>query len=286
MLAPPNPDLLSLNTVTVREQWTLAQIIEGCAKHQIRSISPWRDQVAQLGLQETVRRIRDSGLKVSGLCQGGMFPAPDRAGRLAAVEDNRRAVDEAIELGAACRVLVVGGLPTGPDGRPVSKDIGGARQMVRDGLAELLEYARASAMPLAIEPLHPMRAGDRSCVNTMEHANDLCDELGNGIGIAVDVYHVWWDPQLKAQIERAARAAEKRILAFHVSDWLVPTIDLSNDRGMMGDGVIDIRLIRSWVEAAGYRGLHEVEIFSAANWWKRDGDEVLETCKDRHRQHV
>jgi sugar phosphate isomerase/epimerase len=286
MLAQPGPDLLSLNTATVRAQWTLAEIIEGCAKHHIRGISPWRDQVAQLGLKETARRIRDTGLQVSGHCRGGMFPAPDRAGRLAAVEDNRRAVDEAVELGAACLVMVVGGLPKGPDGRPVSKDIAGARQMVRDGLAELLEYARASAMPLAIEPLHPMRAGDRSCVNTMEHANDLCDELGNGIGIAVDVYHVWWDPQLKAQIERAARAAEKRILAFHVSDWLVPTIDLSNDRGMMGDGVIDIRLIRSWVEAAGYRGLHEVEIFSAANWWKRDGDEVLETCKDRHRQHV
>jgi sugar phosphate isomerase/epimerase len=182
--------------------------------------------------------------------------------------------------------MVVGGLPKGPDGRPVSKDIAGARQMVRDGLAELLEYARASAMPLAIEPLHPMYAGDRACVNTMEHANDLCDELGSGIGIAVDVYHVWWDPQLKAQIERAARAGEKRILAFHVCDWLVPTMDLLNDRGMMGDGVIDIRLIRSWVEAAGYRGLHEVEIFSAANWWKRDGDEVLATCQERHRQYV
>jgi sugar phosphate isomerase/epimerase len=141
-------------------------------------------------------------------------------------------------------------------------------------------------MPLAIEPLHPMYAGDRACVNTMEHANDLCDELGSGIGIAVDVYHVWWDPQLKAQIERAARAGEKRILAFHVCDWLVPTMDLLNDRGMMGDGVIDIRLIRSWVEAAGYRGLHEVEIFSAANWWKRDGDEVLATCQERHRQYV
>jgi sugar phosphate isomerase/epimerase len=286
MLAQPGPDLLSLNTATVRAQWTLAQIIEGCAKHQIRGISPWRDQVAQLGLKETARLIRDAGLKVSGHCRGGMFPAPDRAGRLTAVEDNRRAVDEAVELGAACLVMVVGGLPKGPDGRPVSKDIAGARQMVRDGMAELLEYARASAMPLAIEPLHPMYAGDRACVNTMEHANDLCDELGRGVGIAVDVYHVWWDPRLKAQIERAARAAEKRILAFHVCDWLVPTIDLLNDRGMMGDGVIDIRLIRSWVEAAGYRGLHEVEIFSAANWWKRNGDEVLATCQERHRQYV
>ncbi len=286
MLGPPSPDLLSLNTATVREQWTLAQIIEGCAKHQIRNISPWRDQVAQLGLKETVRRIRDAGLQVNSLCQGGMLAAPDRAGRLAAVEDNRRAVDEAVGLGADCRILVVGGLPKGPAGRPVSKDIASARQMVRDGLAEVLEYARAAAMPLAVEPLHPMRAADLCCVNTMEHANDLCDELGGGIGIAVDVYHVWWDPQLKVQIERAARAAEERILAFHVSDWLVPTTDPANDRGMMGDGVIDIRLIRSWVEAAGYRGRHEVEIFSATNWWKRDGDVVLETCKERHRQYV
>ena len=130
MLAQPSPDLLSLNTATVRVQWTFAQMIEGCARHQIRSISPWRDQVAQLGLKETARRIRDSGLKVNSLCQGGMFPAPDRAGRLAAIEDNRRAVDEAIELGATCRVLVVGGLPKGPDGRPV---IEGHRRRAADG---------------------------------------------------------------------------------------------------------------------------------------------------------
>jgi sugar phosphate isomerase/epimerase len=285
MLAGPSSDLLSLNTATVRAQWNLAQIIEACVKHEIRGISPWRDQIARLGLAETARLIRHNGLRVSGLCRGGMFPAPDRVGRLAAVEDNRRAVDEAAELGAACLVMVVGGLPKGPDGTPASKDIAGARQMVRDGLVELLEYARAAAMPLAIEPLHPMYAGDRACVNTIEQANDLCDELGSGTGLAVDVYHVWWDPKLKAQIERAAGAPGKRILAFHVCDWLVPTTDLLNDRGMMGDGVIDIRLIRSWVEAAGYQGLHEVEIFSN-NWWKRTGDEVLATCKQRHRQYV
>jgi sugar phosphate isomerase/epimerase len=283
MLAQPSSDLLSLNGATVRVQWTLAQMIEGCARHQIRSISPWRDQVAQLGLKETARRIRDAGLKVNSLCQGGMFPAPDQAGRQAVLEENRRGVDEAVELGATCRLLVAGGLPKDPDGRPVSKDLAGARQMVRDGLAELLEYARASGMLLALEPLHPMRTGDYSCVNTIGHANDLCDELGPGIGIAVDVYHVWWDPQLKTQIERAGK---NRILTFHVADWLIPTLDLANDRGMMGDGVIDIRLIRSWVEAAGYRGLHEVEIFSAANWWKRDADEVLDICQQRHRQYV
>lgn len=140
----------------------------------------------------------------------------------------------------------------------------------------------ASGMPLAIEPLHPMYAADRACVNTLAHANDLCDELGAGVGIAVDVYHVWWDPHLKREIERAAGATPSRLLAYHICDWLVPTADLLLDRGMMGDGVIDLPLIRSWMEEAGYRGAHEVEIFSANNWWKRDPDEVLSTCKRRH----
>jgi sugar phosphate isomerase/epimerase len=142
-------------------------------------------------------------------------------------------------------------------------------------------------MPLAIEPLHPMYAAERACVNTMRQALDLCDELcgkdkGEGLGVAVDVYHTWWDPELKQQIERAANASPSRLLAFHICDWLVPTTDLLLDRGMMGDGVIDIPLIRSWMENCGYSGMHEVEIFSANNWWKRDPDEVLITCKLRH----
>jgi len=165
----------------------------------------------------------------------------------------------------------------------VSKDIAGAREMVRDGLGELLEYARSAGMPLAIEPLHPMYAADRACVNTMAQANDLCDELApsgkDGLGLAVDIYHVWWDPRLQAEIERAG--ARDRLYAYHICDWLVPTRDLLNDRGMMGEGVVDLPLIRSWMEAAGYRGMHEVEIFSDA-WWKRDGDEVLLTCRRRH----
>jgi sugar phosphate isomerase/epimerase len=181
---------------------------------------------------------------------------------------------------------VVGGLPRDARGVIVSKDLAGAREMVRDGLGALLDYARSAGVPLAIEPLHPMYAADRACVNTMAHANALCDELApsgkDGLGIAVDVYHVWWDPDLRAQIERAG--AHDRLYAYHICDWLVPTVDLLNDRGMMGDGVIDLRLIRSWMEAAGYRGMHEVEIFSANNWWKRDGDEVLLTCKVRHEQ--
>jgi sugar phosphate isomerase/epimerase len=280
-MSEPDSALLSLNTATVRVQWQLPEIIDGCARHGIRGISPWRDQVKAAGLKETALRIRDAGLAVTGYCRGGMFPAPDREGRRAALDDNKRAVDEALTVGARCLVLVTGGLPKARDGSIVSKDLPGARAMVRDGIGELLEYARPAGMPLAIEPLHPMYAADRACVNTMAHANDLCDELGTGVGIAVDAYHVWWDPDLKQEIERAGQAS--RLLAYHICDWLVPTSDLLNDRGMMGDGVIDLPLLRSWMEANGYRGMHEVEIFSAGNWWKRDPDEVLATCKARHR---
>jgi len=284
MSTQPDPSLLSINTATVRTQWRLPDIIAGLVRHGIRGIAPWRDQVAAAGLRESAARIRDAGLVVTGLCRGGMFPAEDRQGRRAAIDDNRRAVDEALTLGAQCLVLVVGGLPKDPAGRIVSKDLSGARAMVRDGLGELLEYAQGAGMPLAIEPLHPMYAADRACINTLGQANDLCDELcpkgRDGLGVAVDVYHVWWDPALAREIERAG--AQERLLAYHICDWLVPTKDLLNDRGMMGDGVIDLPLIRRWMNEAGYHGMHEVEIFSTDNWWRRDPDEVLLTCRRRH----
>jgi sugar phosphate isomerase/epimerase len=269
------PELLSLNTATVRERWNLEEIIEGCARHGIRAISPWRDQVAKCGLAKAAKLVRTHGLTLSGYCRGGMFPAADAAGRGRAREDNRRALDEALTLGAACLVLVVGGLPQG------SKDIAGARMQVEEGIAWLLEEARVAGMKLAIEPLHPMYAADRACVNTLAQANDMCERLGEGVGVAVDVYHVWWDPALDAEIARAGRAG--RLYAYHVCDWLVPTTDLLLDRGMMGDGVIDLPRIRGWVEAAGYKGCVEVEIFSANNWWKRDPDEVLAVVKERYR---
>lgn len=284
-MSAPDPGLLSINTATLRQQWELSDIIDGCARHGIGMISPWRDQVAAAGLKESAQRLRAAGLTLSGYCRGGMFPADSRQARKAALDDNRRAVDEALTLGAPCLILVVGGLPKDGEGHVTSKDLSGAREMVRNGIGELLEYARPAGMPLAIEPLHPMYAADRACVNTMAHANDLCDELApgahGGLGIAVDVYHVWWDRDLKREIERAG-THPGRLLAFHLSDWLVPTTDLLLDRGMMGDGVIELPLIRSSMEAAGYRGPHEVEIFSANNWWKRDPDEVLATCVERH----
>lgn len=277
---------LSLNTATVRKQGDLAAIIEACGRHGIRAIDPWRDQVAAIGLDRAVRLVKDTGLQLSGYCRGGMFTADD-AHRAAVHDDNRRAIDEAVALGASCLVLVVGGLPqySRPGSAP-SKDIVAARAQVHDALADLLDYAKQAKMPLAIEPLHPAYAADRACVNTTKQALDLCDALdpsrSGALGVALDVYHIWWDPELLSQI---ARAGKDRLMAFHVCDWLVPTTDLLNDRGMMGDGVIDIRSVRAAVEAQGFAGYSEIEIFSDA-WWNRPMDEVLTTCIARHREVV
>jgi sugar phosphate isomerase/epimerase len=265
---------LSINLATVRKRWDLRQAVEGCAAAGIRALAPWRDQVAAVGLAEAARVIRGHGMRVTGLCRGGMFPAPDKVERRARIDDNRRAIEEAWTLGAECLVLVVGGLPPG------SKDLVGARQMVEDGIAAVQEEAIAAKVPLAIEPLHPAYAGDRAVVNTTAQALDICDRLGNhGLGVALDVYHIWWDPEIERQI---ARAGKERLLAFHICDWLVPTKDLLEDRGMMGDGVIDIPRLRKLVEAQGYDGCHEVEIFSRENWWQRDPAEVVQVCIERH----
>lgn len=282
---------LSINTATIRksrgQELPLPDVIDACVRRGIRAISPWRDQVQAAGLAKVSKLVKTHGLELSGYCRGGMFPASTPEGLRAAHDDNRRAVDEARELNAKCLVLVVGGLPGALAGKPEGKDIALARTQVRDGIAKLLEYSRSLGMPLAIEPLHPMYAADRACVNTMEQALDLCDELdpsrSGALGVACDVYHVWWDPKLQSQIARAGR---ERLLAFHVCDWLVPTTDLLLDRGMMGDGVIDIPRIRAWVEAAGFDGYSEVEIFSGRNWWQREHGEVLDICMERHKVAV
>jgi sugar phosphate isomerase/epimerase len=266
---------LSLNFATVRPQFGFAAAVDACLAQGITAIAPWRDQVEAIGLHEAASIVKMNGLEVTGLCRGGMFPATDNAGLAAAIDDNRRAIDEAAALGADCLVMVVGGLPG------TSKDLSAARGLIADGLAAVLPHARACRMPLAIEPLHPMYAADRACVNTLEQALDLCDSLGAGVGVAIDVYHTWWDPKIRAQIARAGR--DGRILAHHICDWLVPTRDLLLDRGMMGDGVIDLKQLRGDIEQAGFRGHQEVEIFSAENWWKRPGEEVIATCIERFR---
>jgi sugar phosphate isomerase/epimerase len=244
------PSLLSVNTATVRKQAGLLEIIEACARHGIAAISPWRDQVAAVGLEQAAR-------------------------------------DEAAALGAPCVILVAGGLPQfARPGSTPSKDLSGTRKMIEDGIAELLVHARQARLPLALEPLHPMYAADRAAVNTLGQALDIADRLdpgGAALGVAVDVYHTWWDPELYASIARAGR--DKRLIAYHVCDWLVPTKDMLNDRGMMGDGVVDLRRIRRAVEDAGYTGLIEAEIFSDY-WWAQPIDRVLATCVERYRTVV
>ncbi|MBI5318069.1 sugar phosphate isomerase/epimerase family protein [Bradyrhizobium sp.] len=277
---------LSLNTATVRKQGDLLEIIDACARHGMRAIDPWRDQVAAVGLDRAARAVRDAGLDLTGYCRGGMFVS-DAARRTEVRDDNRRAIDEAKALGSSCVVLVAGGLPQySRPGSAASKDIAAARGQVHDAIAEMLEYARTANMPLAIEPLHPAYAADRACVNTTRQALDLCDAIDPArtgmLGVALDVYHIWWDAELMAQI---ARAGKDRILAFHVCDWLVPTRDMLNDRGMMGDGIIDIKPIRAAVEAQGFAGYSEIEIFSN-DWWSRPMDEVLRTCIERHKTAV
>jgi sugar phosphate isomerase/epimerase len=277
---------LSINTATLRKQLPLPGIVEACAARAIPAICPWRDQVAAAGLQATAKQIKDAGLVLSGYCRGGFFTAADAAGLAAALEDNRRAIDEAATLGASCLVLVTGALPGALQGKPAYNDLRLARSQVFDGIAASLDYAKKANMPLAIEPLHPMQGADRACINTLEQALDICDALDpdrtGALGVALDVYHVWWDPKLKAQI---ARAGAKRLTAYHICDWLNPTRDLLNDRGMMGDGIIELKKIRGLVEAAGYAGFAEVEIFSD-RWWSHSAGEVLDTCIARYQSVV
>lgn len=259
---------LSLNQVTT-QYWSMAETIEGCARAGVGWIGLWRDKVQQLGVSETARRLRGAGVRASSLCRGGSFPAATELERRERIEDNLRAVDEAAELGATVLVLVAGPAP--------DRDLQAARSMVRDGIAEIAPHAAARGVHLALEPLHPMFAGDRSVVVTLAQANAMAEQLASpAVGVAVDVYHVWWDPAVYAEIARAAG----RILGCHVSDWLVPPPDHLLGRGMPGDGVIEIRKLREAVDGAGYDGPIEVEIFNQ-QVWDTPGDEVLATIKDR-----
>ena len=268
-MSAPDPTRLSLNQATTMN-WPMAETIEGCARQGLGWIGLWRHKVAELGLQETASLLRAHGLRVSSLCRGGFFPAATSAERQERIEDNRRAIDEACDLGAPVLVLVTGPAP--------DRDLDSARQMVFDGICAVAPYAAERGIKLAIEPLHPMFAGDRSVVVTLGQANNMEERIASpSVGVAVDVYHVWWDPSVYAEIARASG----RILGFHVSDWLVPPPDHVLGRGMMGDGVIELRRLREAVDAAGYAGPIEVEIFNQ-KIWDTPGDEVLAAMKERY----
>jgi sugar phosphate isomerase/epimerase len=265
---------LSFNQATA-QRLSLGQIVEGCARAGISWIGPWRDKVAAAGgAAASARLIRDAGLGVSSLCRGGFFPAATEAERQARLDDNRRAIDGAAELGTDVLVLVCGPAP--------DRDIDAARRMVEGGIEALLPYAAERGVRLAIEPLHPMFAGDRSVIVTLAEANGILERLDSPqAGVVIDVYHVWWDASVYAEIGRA----RGRILGFHVSDWLAPPPDVLLGRGLMGDGVIEIGRLRAAVEAAGYDGPIEVEIFNR-ELWERPGDELLASVKERFERFV
>ena len=264
---------LSLNQMTT-ERWDVRAAVDGCARAGIPYIGLWRHKVAETGLRRSAQLVRDAGLQVSSLCRGGMFPAASAAERRERIDDNRRAIDEAAELGTDVLVLVCGPAP--------DRDLDGARQMVAEAIAELIPYAMERGIRLGIEPLHPMFAADRSVIVTLSQANDFVEDLASPqVGVIVDVYHVWWDPHVHREIERA----RGHILGFHVNDWLVATPDILRGRGMMGDGKIEIRRLRAAVEVAGYTGPIEVEIFNQSIW-DTPGDDVLFLMCERYLQYV
>ncbi len=266
----------AINTATLGFREPIEVVIDAVARTGFGAIAPWRREIEGHDIRAIARRVREAGLAVTGYCRSTYIPATDRAGFAANIEANRRAIDDAAVLGAGSFVLVVGGLPAG------SKDISAARTQVAEGTALLHEHGKARGVRIALEPLHPVYAAERSCLSLLSEALDICDRIEGGakdpwLGVCLDAYHVWWDPNLARDVARAA----KRILGYHVCDWLVPTQDVLNDRGMMGDGIIDLRAIRSLVEDAGYDGFVEAEIFSTLNWWKRPIDETLAACRER-----
>ena len=271
--SPPDPSRLSLNQKTTNN-WSVREAAEGCARAGIGFIGLWRDKVSETGLSESARIVRDAGLRVSSLCRGGMFPAVDAAERRSRLEDNRRAVEEAAALGTDVLVLVCG--------PALERDLEAARVMVEEGVSELAPYAAEVGVKLAIEPFHPVLMQERSVIVTLSQALDLAEWFEpDRVGVIVDAYHVWWDPDLYPQISRASG----RIFGFHANDWLPPKPDLLLSRAMMGDGPIEIRRIREAVDAAGYAGPIEVEIFNQETW-KSPGDQVIALTKERYLQHA
>jgi sugar phosphate isomerase/epimerase len=268
-----DPRRLCIHQVTLSLRLSTPEFVAALVRNRVPATALWRDKTREHGVAATAKLVADAGIALSGYCFGGLITSPDAGEAARARDDVRRALDEAAELGAPCLVFVAGGVD------PRDKDIAAARARALDGIADLLPHARSVGVRLALEPLHPMICASRSVLSTVGLANDWCDRLGadDVVGIAVDTYAVWWDPDVDREIARAGR----RICSFHVSDWLPDTQDLRLDRGMMGDGVIDLPHLRRGVETAGYDGYVEIEIFSQRNWWQRDADEVIAVIRDR-----
>ncbi len=270
----PEISKLCIHTITTKP-WDIHLAMDKYAEAGIAGITVWRQWIEGKNISKIGDALRDRNIEVVSLCRGGFFPASSAAGLGKAIEDNRKVIREAAELGAPMIVLVCGAIPRLP--------LETSRQQITNGIADLLPLVEEYCIKLAIEPLHPMYADDRSAINTLSSANDVCDQLNHPlVGVAVDVYHVWWDSDLKNQIERTAK--NNRLFAFHISDWMTPTRDLLNDRGLMGEGCINIPGIRAMVEAHGFTGFNEVEIFSN-RWWAANQDDFLASIKTAYLNH-
>ncbi|MEJ7741167.1 MAG: sugar phosphate isomerase/epimerase family protein [Nocardioidaceae bacterium] len=267
---------LSLNQKTTN-RWTVAESVEGCSRAGLPAIGLWREPVQETGIAVTASMVADAGLRVSSLCRGGFLTAEDATQRGRALEDNRCAIEEAATLGADCLVMVVGGLPEG------SRDLAGARNRVAEGIGVLAPYAEKCSVRLALEPMHPIYCADRGVLSTLGQALDLAEQFpAEQVGVVVDTFHVWWDPDVLNQIARAAG----RVYSFQVCDWITPLPpNALLCRGMMGDGHIDFATLRRAVDAAGYHGDIEVEIFNA-DVWAADPDAVVATMARRYVTHV
>ena len=265
---------LCIHTITTKP-WK----IEDAAKHfsaaGVKGITVWRDALDGRNIKETGRMLLDYDLTIVSLCRGGFFPAKDLIQRKSAIDDNRKAIDEAAGLGAPMLVLVCGADP--------SQGLEESRKQIQDGIGKLIPHASAAGIKLAIEPLHPMYADTRSAINTMKQANDMAEAFHSPwVGVAVDVYHVWWDPCLEKEIKRCGENGN--LMAFHICDWNSPTTDMLLDRGLMGEGCIPVKQIRTWVEAAGFNGFHEVEIFSTTHW-KENQSEYLQRIVKAYKEN-
>ena len=266
---------LCVHTISTKP-WCIEEAALNYATNGIKGITVWRDALAGRNIRQTGQMLRDHDLSIVSLCRGGFFPNSDPAKRKLALDDNHRAINEAADLGTKLIVLVCGSDP--------SQSLEDSRRQIQDGIAALIPEASAAGVKLAIEPLHPMYADSRSAINTLAQANDMTEALNSPwVGVAVDVYHLWLDPNLQKEIARCGRY--DALLAFHVCDWKTPTSDFLNDRGLMGEGCIPIPKIRSWVEAAGFNGFIEVEIFSN-DYWKEDQTLFLQKSIKAFKKYV
>lgn len=257
---------LCIHTITTKP-WKIEEAAKNFSSCGVKGITVWRDALEGRNIQITGKLLREHDLTIVSLCRGGFFANKDLKKRKEAIDDNLKAIDEAANLGTDMIVLVCGADPC--------QSLEDSRKQILDGIGEIIDVASDAGVRLAIEPLHPMYADTRSAINTLEQANDMAEKLNSSsVGVAVDVYHLWWDPYLEKEIKRCAD--NKHLFAFHICDWKVPTTDLLLDRGIMGEGCIPIRKIRGWVEAAGFTGFNEVEIFSNS-WWREDQSEYLKT---------